>query len=123
MKAGLDITDFVAQNRNLLESIHFGTIPELETSGTFGNLGSNLCLPQLCQDKPGDGEDPIGPSKMASLKFRSFPLKYGDDIDYKDVDVGEQNDENLRESIDRMIERSSALLDADELKALKDLAY
>lgn len=51
----------------------------------------------------------------------NFPLKDGDDIDKKDVDVGVQDEIELQSAIDTMLSRGSKHLSKDSLDALNHL--
>lgn len=77
----------------------------------------------MCHDNSGEFENSAGPSKIGSLEINQFTLKDGDDIDYKDVDFGEQNEEELDESIAKMIDRSSTLLEPEILNQVKVLVH
>ena len=53
----------------------------------------------------------------------SFPLKDGDDIEYKDVQVGIQDEHEFQKSIDSMVERAEKHLPKDSNLSLADLVH
>ena len=58
---------------------------------------------------------------MQENPLKKFVFEDGDDIDYKDIEIGFQNDENLNDSIGKTIYRASAVLDKEEEKSLSCL--
>lgn len=50
----------------------------------------------------------------------NFPFKDGDDIDYKHVEVSEQEEAELSEAIESMMDRSAKHLSKDQLTKLKE---
>ena len=51
----------------------------------------------------------------------NFPLKDGDDIEYRDVEIGIQDGNELQEAIDAMISRGEKHLEKDSRATLKSM--
>lgn len=111
-KAGLDMEDFVALHKNLLESIDFDECPELAKPGKVGKIGRKLMAASYASSS-------TKPMKSASvMDYTNLPLSDGDDIDYKDVDIGDLDEAELQKSIDNMVDRVSSVFDSKDLDCL-----
>lgn len=108
-RMGLDVKQFLADNIGHVSSIDFSGNPSEDPPDKVGKLGQKLCE-----------NSRLG--KVGSLQYNNpFPLKDDDDIKYKDVDVGEQDEDELQEAIQKMIDRATESLPDHLHKNLKDL--
>lgn len=125
--SGLDVKDFLADNIDHLSSLDFG---ELITDdvGKVGKLGISLLSQSIDLEKNdttttcGDECHKIhGPKVCSMMSNGSFPLKDGDDIDYKDVQIGCQDEAELNNAINQMVARPEKNLSEDQKATLKNL--
>lgn len=116
-RMGLDVKQFLADNIGHVSSIDFSGNPLEDPPAKVGKLGQKL--QQLWEFSENENSS-LG--KVGSFEYKnSFPLKDDDDIKYKDVDVGEQDEEELQEAIQRMIDRATESLPTHLHNDLKDL--
>lgn len=113
--SGLDVKYFLAKHIERLASIDYGELDQEEPTAKDGKLGLKL----LSQEIDGSIAEPDS-SKLCSM-ISNATLKDGDDIDYKDVEVGDQDEEGTKKSIESMIDRGWKHLKKDSRKILKDL--
>ena len=94
----LDVKDFISKNIEHLFTLDFGYLYEDDSPSSFGKLGKSLLslIP--------DNEDSSRVSSIFSNRY--FPRNDGDDIDYKDVDIGEQDEKYLSEFMNEAVVRS-----------------
>ena len=117
--SGLNVKDFLATNLERLASIDYGSLETTSNPTTVGRLGMKLLRNEI-----DSGEDVIDPFRIGSMMSNgSFPLKDGDDIYYKDVDIGEQKDTELQEAIEDMINRASRNCEKVLRNSLKELVH
>lgn len=110
VKSGLNVKDFLANNIDRLASIDYGIVQVEEDTAKVGKLGLKL----LSNEVSLDNINQLEPSRLCSMVSNcNFPLKDGDDIDYKDVDIGVQDENELQEAINDMISRGMKHLDKD----------
>lgn len=115
--SGLNVKDFLADNIERLASIDYGNLQVQEETAKVGKLGLKL----LSQDIDLN-EEAVAAARLCSMMSNgNFPLMDGDDIAYKDVDVGVQDEQELEQEIDAMVTRSMKHADKSSKKALKDL--
>lgn len=107
LAAGLSVKNFFADNIDHIASLDFGTILDSENLSSAGPLCKKLSQLKV----------PYQYSAVHSL------LTDGDDIDCKDVDVGDQDDDELAKEIESMIGRCSDFATANELNALRELVH
>ena len=110
----MDVKDFVAKNIDRLASIDYGDVNVEETSTKVGKLSLKVISNQVangsCESIGAEG-DP-NPSRLCCMIANGdFPLKDGDDIDYKDVEVGEQEEGEINTAIQAMIDRAKEATD------------
>ena len=80
-------------------------------------MGLKLISKELDLDENG-----IDPNLFCSMIVDDkFPLKDGDDIDCKDVEIGIQDGNELQEAIDNMISRGEKHLEKDSRTTLKSI--
>lgn len=108
-KLGLDVEDYLAHNTHKLDNIDMGALGDEKISGTVGKIGSKLLSQAIDEDV-----ETINCGKMFSTN-KIFPLKDGDNIDYKNVNVGVQDENELDISIKKMIARGQDCL-PEEMK-------
>lgn len=83
--SGVNVKDFLADNIERLYSIDYGDLQVESETSKVGKLGMSLLSDEIDM-----GKDDIKPSRICSMMSNGhFPLKDGDDIDYKDVPVGQ----------------------------------
>ncbi len=117
--SGLDVKDFLADNIERLSAIDYGNLEVEERTAKVGKLGLKLLSNDI-----GMAEGEIEPTKLCSMMSNdNFPLKDGDDIDYKDVEVGIQNDNEIQKEIDTMISRREKHLDKDSRSIMRSMVY
>ena len=104
IRSGLDVKDFVATNISRLSAIDYGALHNEPMSTEVGKLGCKLLSNQVADT---NGLLTHGPRVCSMLANGDFPLKDADDIDYKDVEVGEQDELELNEAIKDMVDRAS----------------
>ena len=95
---------FVADNIERLSSLDFGDLHDDSKPSALGKLGNKLFNI--------DSEFPNSPRSCSIFSNGDFVANDGDDIDYKDVDIGSQDDKELSEAIDDAVKRSSKYLPA-----------
>ena len=117
--SGLDVKDFLASNLEKLASIDYGTLETLSVPSRVGNLGMHLLKNEIDIDVVD-----LDPSRVGSMMSNgNFPLKDGDDVQYKDVEVGEQDESELQQAIEAMVDTSSMHCKNNLEDTLKDLAH
>ena len=101
--SGLNVKDFWATNLDRLAPIDYGSIETTTNPPTVRKLGMKLLRNEIYS-----GEDDVDPSRIGSMMSNgSFPLKDGDEIYYKDVEIGKQKDTELQEAMEDMVKRVS----------------
>lgn len=96
--SGLDVKDFVTKHIDKLASIDYESVNAEDTPATIGKLGSRI-LSQDCASHD---------SRVSSLFIDGeYLLNDGDDIDYKDVKIGRQEEDDLYSAISEMIKRGT----------------
>lgn len=115
--SGVDVKDFLADNIERRSSIDYGTLDVEESTAKVGKLGLKLLSIDI--DKPWKEIEPIRLNSMMSNDH--FPLKDGDDVDYKNVEVGVQDENELRNEIDAMICRCQKHMHKDLRETLKEM--
>ena len=119
LASGLDVKDFLATNFERLASIDYGSLGTTSHPTTVGKLGM-----KLLRNETDSGEDVLDPSRIGSMMSNgSFPLKDGDDIYYKDVEIGKQNDTELQEAIQDMVQRASKNCEKELKNSLMELVH
>ncbi len=117
--SGLDVKDFLADNIERLSAIDYGNLEVEERTAKVGKLGLKLLSNDI-----GMAEGEIEPTKLCSMMSNDkFPLKDGDDIDYKDVEVVIQNDNEIQKEIDTMVFRGEKHLDKDSRSIMRSMVY
>lgn len=122
--SSLNVKDFVAQNIERLSSTDFCEIHAKKTSTKVGKFGLKVISQQVIADASDSLDDShhSRSSQLCSMKANSnFPLKDGDDIDYEDVKVGEQDTEELETTIQNMIDRAAKKLSRDLCPTLQEM--
>ena len=113
--SGLDVTDFIANNIDHLSKIDYGALNSVKHQETLGELGVRL----LTEPEPETEIDitQVPPRICNIVADGDFPLKDGDEIDYKDLEIGDQDQAELDEAIHLSIDRASENL-SEEAKFL-----
>ena len=110
--------DFLAENIEHLASINHGNIQVEQNQAKVGKLGLKLISKELNLDENG-----IDSNRLCSMiSDEKFPLKVGDDIDYKNVVIGIHDGNELQEGIDAMVSRGEKLSKNDSRATLKVMA-
>ena len=113
--SGLNVKDFLADNIERLATIDYGKLQVPEKNTKVGKLGMKLLSNKIDLDFT-----MLNPLRLCSMMCNgNFPLKDGDDIDYKDVEVGCQDEAELKIAIDGMISRGMKHLNDDGRQILK----
>lgn len=111
IRSGLNVKDFVANNLSHLASIDYGELQREEAPSKVGKLGFKILSRGVSTDDTpifpnGILFSPGTPRPCSMLANGDFPLKDGDDIDYKDVDIGEQDEDELQSALDGLTSRA-----------------
>lgn len=104
--SALNIRDFATKSIKNLSSVYFGGIHAKETSTKVGKFGPKVISQQVVAGRFDsiDESHHSQSNQLCSMMVNGdFPLKDGADIDYKDVEVGEENTEELELAIQNMI--------------------
>ena len=104
--AGLNVKDFFADNIQHIESLDFGTLLQDSPKMKVGKLGSKL---QQVLDFEKSTISPNDALRTAQ-NILSTTLKDIDDINYKEVEVGNQDKNELQDAISFMIGNASGSL-------------
>ena len=121
IKAGLDVTDFVADNLEKLASIDFGTLQSVQPAAKIGKLTAQMLSSQE-ETSTINPDDVDTVAKLCTLiQNGDFPLRDGDDIDYKDVEIGPRNEEELQSAIEEMTKRAGRHLPKQYHAQLRDI--
>eukprot|EP00171_Calliarthron_tuberculosum_P007262 IDg7262t1 len=122
--SGLDVKDFIADNIERLSSLDYGDLFKEERPTKIGKLGVKLLTndPMLFSLTSEDSELTYYDSRLCSLVSNGdFPLKDGDDVDYKDVEIGETTETDLNTALSEAVSRCSKSLPKHLREALHDL--
>ena len=126
IRSGLDVKDFLTKNIDRLASIDYGDVTDVEeeNSTTVGKLGLKVISNQIAYGslESIDPDRDLGSNHLCSMVVNGdFPLKDGDGIDYKDVEVGEQEEGEINAAIQAMTDRAAKKLPSDLRHDIKDL--
>lgn len=124
IRSSLDRKNFVAKNIERHSSIDFGEVHAEETSTKIGKLGLKVIYQRVDADASDSVDDAhhLHSSHLCSMMGNGdFLLKDGDKIDYKNVEVGEQDTEELESTIQNTIDRAAKKLPSDLRPTLQDM--
>ena len=117
--SGLDVTDFLANNIDRLSSLDYGVLDREDRPSKIGKLGIRLLTEEKYSEEKNISELPSGICNLISNG--DFPLNDGDTVDYKDMAIGEQDEEELEAAIDDAIKLGSEKLSKDSKKVFEKL--
>ena len=110
VRSGLNVKDFIANNIDSLASIDYSDLNETKPKSSLGKLGIRLITENSSNEDYEFLDDVLEEptSRLCNVVSNGdFPLKDGDDVNYKDVDVGIQDSSELESAIESMKSRAS----------------
>ena len=116
LQVGLDVKDFIAGSVDRLSQLDYKPPANTKDDSKIGNLDVRLLTP----DDPDDLKFNMEKFKENEelnicilIENGDLPMYDGDEIDYKGVEIGVQDKEELDASINNMITRGSLFLPND----------
>ncbi len=109
--SGLSVTDFIAENIDRLSSPDYGNLLGDPAPTEVGKLGVQLLISnaELPEAMPYGMRFSDATTRLCLMTANGdLPLVHGDDIDYKDVEFGDQDEQELAQAIHEAIRRAAS---------------
>ena len=111
--------DFIANNIDQLASIDYGDLHEELSTAKVGQLAFKF----LSADIDTRDRELEQPKLYSMISNANFPLRDGADIEYRDVEVGIQDEIEFQATIDSMISSDEKQLSKNSNLSLVNLVY